>query len=239
MTDNTPTNITYIDNIDENVGLPKWPGLVVSGQRVTTRQAAEILIRTDSSLPNFKYAGNDRQHAAKLMELFGMDYDDNEDDYQARWKAEDDLRDRLKVIPLNYLPNSQIVSAYIGGPHGWCDWNGNIFANSYNVGKWPSVEEVAEDWASIAEAFPFLDLTSHLYNAEACEDGKPVVEFIVKDGKVEVRPPQKLDLAPLVDDFSESVILDLFTNPNRECGITINALSAKLVEVYGEIPQYK
>ena len=42
-----------------NITLPKWPGMIVEGDPVTPELAAEIIIRTDSQLPDFTYAGND------------------------------------------------------------------------------------------------------------------------------------------------------------------------------------
>ena len=122
---------------------------------------------------------------------------------------------------LSYLNNNQIVSSWIGGPHGWCDWEGNIYTKNYNIGKWPSVEEVYNEWVTIAEAFPFLSLKSQLLNCEAGQDDieqKPVVEFVIKDGKVEmVEPSYLITFASFgVEDMS-----DRFSNPYSERGCTI------------------
>ena len=37
------------------IGLPKWPALVVKGKKITKEEAAEILIRTD----DFWFSAND------------------------------------------------------------------------------------------------------------------------------------------------------------------------------------
>lgn len=214
----------------------KWPALVVCGKSVTKEQAAEILIRTDGSLPNFHYSSNDKPFECELMKLFGMpDKEEDLKNFQECWAREDELRARLNKLDLQYLCNSQIVSSYIGGPHGWCNWEGSIFTNTYNIGKWPSVEEVAEEWDAIATAFPFLDLTCQLYSKEQCEeDGEPNIEFRVVDGNVTVQNPAAT-IAPAVNDMTKN-ILDL-GNPYRERGIMFENLKEKLENLYGEIPQ--
>jgi len=229
-------NIEYKDDV-KNTSLPKWPAFVVTGERITEEQAAEICIKTDSTLPSFRYASNDKGFEQELCDLFGLPYDDDGEDFNDRWAKVTELRTRLGKIDLHYLNNSRIVSAFIGGPHGWCDWDGNIFCNSFNIGKWPDVEDVAEDWAKIAEAFPFLNLRSHLYNAETSEGGVPVVEFVVEDGHVVVQKPTTT-LAPPVSNIT-GVLMGLFGNPYRERGIHITLLRQKLETVYGEIPQYE
>lgn len=226
--------IEYKDNT-QAVSLPKWPAFTVVGDRVTSAQAAEICIKTDSFVPNFKYASNDRSFERELNALFGVPYD-NEENARETWKRHDELRDRLGVLNLGYLNNARIVSSFIGGPHGWCDWDGNIFCNSFNIGKWPDVEDVATDWATIAAAFPFLTLRSQVFSGETSEsDSQPVVEFSVSDGRVIVQSPTTADH---VNNSVTENIINMFSNPNRERGITIKMLERKLKDVYGEIPQW-
>ena len=233
-----PENVT-VEKDALNVGLPKWPALIVAGYKVTEEQAAEILIRTDCNLPDFSYGGNDRSFGAQLNDLFGVpnERDMGNDNFRAHWDAMEALRGRLGKLELGYLNNSWIYSAYIGGPHGWINWNGDIFTNTYNIGKWPDTDDVAKDWAAIAEAFPYLDLRCHLLNAESCEDGgRPVVEYVVSEGKVTVKPPMGM-IAPPVNDVMSSA-MSLFS-PNRERGITVDMLRKKLEALYGEVPQYE
>ena len=45
--------------------LPKWPGLLVIGDKVTPEQAMEILIRTD----NLQLSSNDRKFDQQLNEI--------------------------------------------------------------------------------------------------------------------------------------------------------------------------
>jgi hypothetical protein len=238
-----PTNITYVDGC--RVGLPKWPGLVVQGKRVTEKQAAEILIRTSG----LDFWSNDQELEAELRGIFGLasemdmyEIEDKDDRLRAmrkHWDDVDALRERYGILSLKYLRNSQIVSTFIGGPHGWLNWSGDVFTNTYNIGKWPEVETVAEEWAAIAEAFPYLDLTCQLQSGETSEGGTvPVVEYVVKDGHVIVQPITA-SLAPTVSTLDQNVV-GLVASLNgygryRECGISPEALKQKIIEVWGEI----
>lgn len=169
--------------------LPKWPAIAVEGKPVTKEQAAEIIIRTDS----WQFFVNDDDWERQLYECAGVSIGKygipNRDEFAA-------AKEKLRVLPLNYLNNERIATCYVGGPSGWCDWDGNIFINNKNIGKWPSVEDALEDWRSIASAFPYLDLRCQLFNGEFCEDGiSPVVEYRVIGGKAsvgELGPPMKV-----------------------------------------------
>lgn len=111
------------------------------------------------------------------------------------------------------------MSCWIGGTHGWCDWDGTIFANSFNVGKWPTVEEVEKDWQAIAAAFPFLDLRSQLLNrgsSEAVDEGaSPVVEFVVRNSRVEVKT-SGLELLSLSEMANPDHFVSLVRGTARE-----------------------
>jgi hypothetical protein len=94
---------------------------------------------------------------------------------------------------LNYLQNKQITTNVNFGLHGWCNWDGTIQTkHSYNIGPYPTVEEVYNEWVQIAKTFPYLNLRCQLINTDivyAHDDphqqvAKPVVEFIIKDGEV-------------------------------------------------------
>lgn len=228
------------DKADE-ISLPKWPAMVVKGRNVTPLQAAEIIIKTDSHLPDFKYAGNDDNLAKQMNALFGIPWQEHGDknfDHNLFWETKQKLTNKLGHLEIGYLTNDRIISSYVGGPHGWCNWQGNIFTNSYNIGKWPDVTEVAEDWGQIAEAFPYLDLQCQLFSEEQCSEEPTVslVTFIVNKGQVTVMPTKEQGYDTPVDDFQSNMI-SLLT-PGREVGIYPDDLEKKLKEVYGEIPQY-
>lgn len=222
-----------------NIGLPKWPALVVTGKPVTKEQAAEIIVRTNGYL-----SCNDHEFANRAQALiYDVDLkkvdvthyggtDDairlkvglTKDNWNEYFGYKESKEKELGMLELNYLSNSRICSSWIGGPHGWCDWKGNIGCHNYNIGKWPSVEEVFGEWKMIAKEFPFLDLTCQLFNHEAsCEDMAdnpgPVIQFRVKDGKVKMSIPKEPLSVPNFGGTSYAV----FT-PGGEIGCTLDML---------------
>ena len=106
----------------------------------------------------------------------------------------------ITEVAHGYLRNEQIWSSWIGGPHGWCDWEGNIGCNTYNIGKYPDVKKVKEEWEQVAKAFPTLSLRAQLIDQEICMVGecewKPLVEFVVSEGRVTVVEPQEPIVQP-------------------------------------------
>jgi hypothetical protein len=213
-----------------NIWLPKWPAMVVVGRPVSRQQAMEIIIRTD----DLYFSSNNPKFDKVLNEYF-YDVKIDSDVYDAvitklgiskELKYSNELYDymykkRSEVgrVKLTYLNNSRITSSWVGGAHGWCDWNGNIGCNNYNIGKWPSVEEVYNEWKLIAKAFPYLDLTCQLMNHESsCEDmvddPKPLINFVVKNGNVKMTEPDGYISMPVFPDFS----YDIFRN-ERGCTI--------------------
>lgn len=216
------------------IGLPKWPALVVVGKPVTKEQAMEILIRTDS----LWISTNDREWDKMINEyLFDITIEGNggydsetpailkklgiSNDSSDNWGKVNEYKDKclspLNKLRLSYLSNQRIGSSWIGGPHGWCDWNGNIHSCNYNIGKWPEVKDVYEDWVKIAKAFPFLDLTSQLMSHEAGEESEanPVIQFRIKGGKVTMTIPKKPIAVP---SFGTSDMFSRFNNPHAERG---------------------
>lgn len=160
--------------------LTKWPRLLVAGQPVTEHQANEILIRTN---PRYLQV-NDQSWNHTVGRLMGFRVDGHGfPDYASL----DEMCERLGMLHLNYLENSRIASSWIGGPHGWCDWDGRIGCGSHNIGKWPSMEEVTADWNVIARTFPYLDLTAQLITNEG--EGEIAAEWRVKDGAAVEREP--------------------------------------------------
>jgi len=212
-----------------DIGLPKWPALVVTGNNVTKDQAKEILIRTDDityiSTNDKTFAREiygvllDRKIPSNKCHLALYDCFDGEDgkiDWKAAEMAADSIKSKYQLITLDYLQNSQIASCFIGGPHGWCDWDGTIGTHSYNIGKWPSVDEVYAEWESIAKAFPFLELSCQLFDGESCEDDtKPVIQFDIKDGKVTMSVPTEALTIP------ESSMFSVISDSTKERGCSV------------------
>jgi len=146
------------------IDLGKWPRLLVTGDRVTNEQADEIIIRTTSRM----FFTNDKTWEKQALEILGIPeliYGGGEG-WAERFREHKAAWDRLGNLSLEYLTTSQIASATIGGPHGWCDWNGWIFSDQHNIGKWPSHETVTKEWTKIAQAFPYLRLRAQLISDE-------------------------------------------------------------------------
>ena len=164
------------------IDLPKWPQMLVVGKSITQEQAKEIIFRTDAFFTDcWGWAGNDRSFNDWYLEISGIIKED--------WDFQEYVREKIKYINLPYIGNNYGCSSFIFGPNGWCNPSGNIY-HAHNIGKWPDVSEVYNEWVLVAEAFPFLDLEATLFNGESHEDHtSPVCTFYIKDGKVELGAP--------------------------------------------------
>lgn len=177
--------------------LPKWPQMLVTGKPVTVDQAKEIIFRTDGFLHDAReYAGgNNRDFNSRYRKTAGLDtlkferqYPDGRTFMDVDWDKQSQLSEAIKFVKTSYVHNSWASSSFIFGPHGWCHPNGTI---SYvdNVGKWPSIEEIYDDWVAIAHAFPYVDAHVTLMSGEQSEDAAyAVINFRVLDGKVTIEP---------------------------------------------------
>ena len=173
------------------ISLPKWPQMIVTGESVTREQASEIIRRTD----NFFVWGGSHNFDAKAWtetvhkitrcpDLICDDIDDIRAGIAARqfWKT------RWKYVNCEYIYNDWISTSFVGGPTGWCHPDGKI-GFCYNIGKWPSIDDVCIDWKRIIEAFPYLDIKVTLMDRECCEDGaKPLAHISVNKSGVKVIP---------------------------------------------------
>lgn len=204
--------------------LTKWPRLLVHGNPVTREQANEILVRTN----DWWLATNDRDFARQVYDAAGLAYKDAHGYVNVDFDDLKRFRDELGVLNLEYLVNSRVVSSWIGGPHGWCSWEGDISCSTYNIGKWPSVEGVHEEWKLVAAAFPHLDLRAQLVPDEGAA-GRPAVEWRVQGGRADMVEPVGLlrtPADPTIDAFG------LFsTHSGRERGVTIPRLVEAIEQV--------
>ena len=183
-----------------NVGLSKWPQMVVWGESITAEQAYDIIMRTDSFLCDFSEygGGNNREWnkwakqtlgIAAVMDMLERLYENPADRHQKQWQLDDRFKALAGIVSTSYVTNDWASSAFIFGPHGWCHPDGTI-GFSDNVGKWPSVQDVLEDWHHIAVAFPYLNLTATLMSGESCEeDTVPLVSIRVNNGQAMLSDP--------------------------------------------------
>jgi len=191
-----------------NRGLPKWPQMLVFGRSVSVEQAKEIIRRTDTFFTSLEYAGNDRDYCLRVMKTLGIpiiDYDAPVEDRFKVFHEQQAWRDRWGYIETQYVHNSWIASAFIFGPHGWCSPTGRVVFTD-NIGKWPSEEDVLDDWSKLAKEFPFLDLYAVLMDREQCEEeALPVVGFRVYQGEAAVFDPCQPEAEEVIKSAAASI----------------------------------
>lgn len=191
--------------------LTKWPRLLVTGEPVTEQQADEILVRTD----NWYHFSNNKQWEQQVDALaaeYGRPLPG-----PGSWALADEWNKQFGILPLGYCDNNQIMSSWVGGPYGWCNWPGQIGCSTYNIGKWPSTEEVTDDWTLIAAAFPYLDLTAQLVNDEG--EGQLCGQWRVQAGRC-VYDPEPAERIRPVEDASPTFFLPVW----REQGVSLERL---------------
>jgi hypothetical protein len=212
--------------------LTKWPRLIVvpeDPEPVTREQVNEILIRT--ATPHL--FTNDRLLELAVREILGHPHKDSRTGPAAGevrdWiRAEEEWRASLRILGLQYVHNSRIVSASIHGPHGWCDWDGTLGCTTWNIGKWPSHEDVTADWEAIAAAFPYLDLHVQLITGEG--EGELAAEWRVTGGHAfPVEPVARFSPGEL----TEAAILARFRY-GGECGVPLQRLREAVAQVRGQ-----
>jgi hypothetical protein len=216
----------------------KWPRLVVAGQPVTEDQADHIVVRTNSWMRRLFSNDKPWQSAVEALVVdFGYPPESHSHATQGvnqigdRWRRLGTWCDRLGILNLHYLHNDRVMSTWVGGSHGWCDWDGTIGCTSYNIGKWPSDDEVTEDWQKIAAAFPFLDLTAQVIDDEGA--GPLAAQWRIGGGTI-VYDPEPTELLAAPSELSEAQVVDRFTNPLAERGVDLDRLRAAFERVVAE-----
>jgi hypothetical protein len=178
------------------VVLPRWVAFVVSGDTVTTDQAAEIIIRTDS----FRFGSLQSTYVRSLYFSVGHSLKGIKDPFKVTEEI-NKMRGSVKSLPLSFLNTDRISSSFVGGVTGWCDWDGTISSKGTNLGKHPDVISVLIELKTIAKAFPFLSMSVQVFNKESCyamdRDFIPLVEYRVHGGKVKAFKPDELLFRPI------------------------------------------
>lgn len=213
--------------------LPKWPRLLVAGEPVTREQANEILIRTESWLMVL----NDRdweetvnglaaEYGFPVMPRWGERSGGTAASYWEKLKA---WRQKMGVLSLEYLSNARIASPWVGGPKGWCAWDGRIGCSTYNVGKWPTLEQLTAEWEAIAAAFPYLKLHAQVLEVDEEEGvGPALATWAVMGGRAALVEPVG-EVAPVLDLTDLDVLVRLM--PGGERGVTAERLREALAQV--------
>lgn len=198
----------------------KWPRLIVVGEPVTPEQANDILIRTNS----WFLSSNDSDWVRQVAAAYGIPLDEHgAPDYRALQR----VYAELGALQLHYLVNRQVMAAWLGGPHGWCDWTGRIGCSTWNIGKWPTEDAVTEDLVAIAAAFPYLSMHAQLISDEG--EGDIVGTWAVLDGKAVPVEPAGFLTPPT--ELDPEAMIDAFMRPGRERGVSLGRLRQALAQV--------
>ena len=203
--------------------LTKWPRLIVvpgKAEPVTREQANEILLRTNGPV----HWVNDRAWVREVAAALGVPVDERYSGME--WKAYGQWFASIGGLDLHYLHNSRIMSAWIGGPHGWLDWDGTIGCSTWNIGKWPSYEAVQEDWQAIAAAFPYLDLHAQLITDEG--EGEVAAQWRVTGGQAALVEPVG-EFKP--QELSEMDVLLRIVGRYGERGVSLERLKEAVAQV--------
>lgn len=199
--------------------LTKWPRLIIvpepGHEELTREQVNEILLRTNGDY----LGGNDRQWERIIGGILGINADD--DGYRLDWQSTSDWYRRIAGLDLHYIENSRIYSSWIGGPHGWLDWDGRIGCSTWNIGKWPSYEDVTADFRLIAATFSYLDFHAQLITEEG--DGELAGQWRVTGGTAQLVEPVNR-FSP--DDLFDAGLFGNFFTSGRERGVS----EARLIE---------
>jgi hypothetical protein len=198
----------------EDIELPKWTGLLVVGDSVTVEQAEEIIIRTSDW--GYDLFNNDKSFLNNEIKNIYRESLPIEELISEVKLDEDIFYQKIDHLSLSYLDNDRIDSSWIGGLKGWCDWDGTIFCNNYNIGKYPNTIDVIDDLKDIVKAFPYLKFKLQLLSHEASieeyiEEVKPLVSLEVSKGEIK---ELKIDylIAPYMsqgEDESEEAFINI------------------------------
>lgn len=209
------------------VTLPKWPRLLVTGKRITPEQADLVIVRTTmlQYLPS-----NDRQWDRYMKRALGLREDVKLS--QVSYETWDALSERLGVLDLQYLLNERISTCNVDGPYGWCNWDGTVGTDGMGLmAKWPETGEIHEEWAHIAAAFPYLDLTAQLVREEWDHDTgvitghTPLVTWTVARGAVGMHDEPGDLLRPVREDDDTDTAVRRMMRRDAEIGVHYKRLT--------------
>lgn len=190
----------------EDIELPKWPGLLIVGDQITPQQAGEILIRTNDWYDVFNYNKNNfLLNEIKKIYRETLPIEELISEIKLDEKI---FCNKIDHLLLSCLYNERIDSSWIGGLKGWCNWDGTIFCNNYNIGKWPYIGDVLNDLRLIIKNFPYLNfqlqILSHEANIEEnVHEVKPLVSLEISKGQIKEMNIDYL-ISPYLNEKDES-----------------------------------
>lgn len=144
----------------------------MTGRQLTKEQTFDIISKCDPMLQaNISNLGFGNNHTfiqnARNFTLLNQLSDDLVYEYNQKYLVE------LGLQNIAYAPFriNLLSSSWIGGADSWLLKDGTIFYHA-NISSWSSTNDVVEYWATMAAAFPFLDLNMTIFN---CELSTPII----------------------------------------------------------------
>lgn len=200
----------------------KWPQMFTTGEQLTVEQAKEIIRRTDYFFSGFDFiGGNNHSFTEKYLRDSGKQQisEKFKSDRQGFYAFEQKFKEKWQYIDTQYVHNDWASCSFIGGPHGWCNPDGKILYRD-NIGKYPSISEVVDDWAALLEAFPFLNINATLYDGESCQpEAKPIVTISIGNGVIRIHEDHSVQKLPRSENPAVDTFLLNMNNPLREQGL--------------------
>lgn len=205
-----------------------WSGFLLYGKSISKKQAAEVIIRT-TPLRSLSFISE--KWCQEVFGAFGIPIQSPEDILDPEYDpAFEEAVSKYKMLcdsqgfpKLEYFSNWQISSKL--GPHGWCDWDGDLVANSFDIGPRPFEEAILEEWSLLSSTFPFLDLKFNLMEGSISDrSSKPYYEYTIKDGSVTITQDFK---NPIITPHNYYPI-----NPSEK-GVSLEYLKWALEQIYG------
>lgn len=197
------------------INLPKWSRMVIIGDKVSSDQAAEIILRTS----DLEFMCDDHIWRQQLhRELCILPETTKDHWYSININKLRNIEKSLGIIDLYFLRNYRIASNDI---HGWCSWDG-IIGGDYIIGKYPNASIIFGEWKDIAINWPFIKLKCQLWNDDDDDENyypsipKPGIEFIIENGTVSIIEPKLI-----LEYFHDSSAANIYI-PNRERGCTFD-----------------
>lgn len=197
-----------------------WPRLLVVGEPVTPEQADDIIVRTTCL---YRLYCNDERFMHDLQDAFGLVRSPLGFATTPSVRA---AATELGSLNLTALTMYRVYSMWIDGPRGWCDWDGRIGCNAYNLARSTDPADVTAEWARIAAAWPYLDLRAQLLGGDDADaDRAPFAQWRVLDGRVTEETPGPRITEPTELD-PEAVYRRLLAGGER--GVTLSRLRAAI-----------
>jgi hypothetical protein len=182
-------NVTW--HMSATVGLPKWPAVRIWGQPVSQDLAGEIVIRTSRMWADHGIGCDPlwKQKLCKLLNLDEIDWGSSTGAIRRAMKSWQDIQVDTGILDLDLFCNVWLNHSPMFASRGWCSPQGAVRFDR-NVGKWPTLEQIAGEWSKISQAWPSLNLEICVMNGELCEQNISSVAVLnVENGQVQVHDP--------------------------------------------------